>query len=97
MLPVEVMILPNTEENLEITEKRTINFTVTDGEDGISSASVTIGTTTKTTGSAGGCSFKDIDDGEVTVTVSADGFVTKTETITVSEESTSFIISLVSE
>ena len=52
---------------------------------------------TKTTGSAGGCSFTDIQDGTVSVEVSCEGYVTKTEEITVSSENTTFTISLVAQ
>lgn len=76
---------------------RNISFTINDGTDPIEGASVVIDGTTKTTGSAGGCSFNDIADGTVSVEISKEGFVTKTEEITVSEENTSFIISLTSE
>ena len=79
---------------VESVNSRKITFSINDGTDAISGASVNIGETTKTTGSAGGCSFDDITDGEISVTVSAEGFTTKTETITVSENSTSFTISL---
>ena len=73
---------------------RSISFTINDGKDPISGAKVTIGTTERTTGGAGGCNFTDIPDGSVSVTVTADGYQTKTQTITVSESSTSFTISL---
>jgi hypothetical protein len=73
---------------------RDISITINDGKDPVQSASVVIGETTKTTGSAGGCTFNSITDGEHTVTVTADGFTEKTETITVSSENTSFTISL---
>lgn len=76
---------------------RNISFTINDGTTGINQAKVTIGTTEKTTGTAGGCSFTDIPDGSVSVTVTADGYQTKTQTITVSESSTSFTISLTAE
>ena len=74
---------------------RTISFTIkSDETTPIEGATVKIGSTTKTTGSAGGCSFNDIADGNVSVEVSATGFVDKTETITVSEDNTSFTITL---
>lgn len=73
---------------------RNISFTINDGTDAIEGASVTIGETTKTTGSAGGCTFNDIEEGNVSVTVSAEGYTTKTESITVDETHTSFTISL---
>ena len=74
---------------------RTISFTIkSDETTPIEGATVKIGSTTKTTGSAGGCSFNNIADGNVSVEVSADGFVDKTETITVSKDNTSFTITL---
>ena len=74
-----------------------ISFTINDGTDAIGGATVTIGEESKTTGSAGGCSFNNIAEGEVTVTVSAEGYETATETITVDSENTSFTISLTAE
>ncbi|MGN0176644.1 MAG: carboxypeptidase-like regulatory domain-containing protein [Methanobrevibacter sp.] len=74
---------------------RNVSISVNDGSNPVSGASVKIGSDTKTTGSAGGCSFK-LADGDYQVTVSADGFTTKTESITVSSEATSFTISLTS-
>ena len=71
-----------------------ISFTINDGTNPIEGASVVIDETTKTTGSAGGCSFNGIAEGSVSVTVSAVGYTSKTETITVSSENTSFTISL---
>lgn len=76
---------------------RTISFTVNDGTDPIEGASVVISDVTKTTGSAGGCTFNDIADGSVSVEVSKTGYVTKTETITVSADNTAFTITLVAE
>lgn len=74
---------------------RTISFTINDGTNAIEGASVVIGETTKTTGSAGGCTFNDIADGSVSVSVSAVGYTTKSETISVDSTHTSFPISLV--
>ena len=72
-----------------------ISFVINDGTDPIQGASVTIGETTKTTGSQGGCSFTAIEEGTVSVEVSAEGYTTKTEDITVDSEHTSFTITLV--
>ncbi|MBQ2654091.1 MAG: carboxypeptidase regulatory-like domain-containing protein [Methanobrevibacter sp.] len=72
-----------------------ISFTINDGTDPIEGASVVIDETTKTTGSAGGCTFSDITEGSVSVNVSAEGYTSKTETITVDSTHTSFTISLV--
>lgn len=71
-----------------------ISFTIDDGTDPIQGATVKIGSETKTTGSAGGCSFTAIEEGTVSVEVSKDGFTTKTEEISVDSEHTSFTISL---
>lgn len=86
---------PPVVEEIPETTTRDISFTIDDGTDPIQSASVVIGSTTKTTGSAGGCSFTGIEEGEVSVTVSKEGYTTKTETITVDSTHTSFTISLV--
>ena len=88
------MILPNNEVN---PETRNINFIINDGTNAVQGASVSIGGITGTTGSAGGCTLQNVSDGEHSVTVSADGFTTKTETIIVSESDTSFTISLEAE
>ncbi len=81
-------------EEIPETAKYNISFTINDGENPIESASVVIGETTKTTGSAGGCSFNDIEEGEHSVTVSATGYNSKTETITVDSTHNSFTITL---
>lgn len=70
-----------------------LSFTVNDGTDPIQGATVTIEGKTGTTGSAGGCTIDGILEGSHTVTVTADGHSTKTETITVDAEHTSFTIS----
>ena len=75
--------------------KRTVNVTVDDGTDPIQSASVVIDETTKTTGSAGGCSFS-LVDGTYEIEISKDGYTTKTEEVTVDYENNSFTISLTS-
>lgn len=93
---IVVMTLPNGEVTPETIE-RTVNFSVNDGDAPIGSATIVIDSViNKTTGSAGGCSAT-LTDGEHTVEVSKEGYVTKTETITVSENSTSFTISLTTE
>ena len=89
-----VRVLPEIEVN---PETRNINFVINDGTDGIQGATVTIGETSGTTGSAGGCTLNSITDGGHEVTVTADGYTTKTETITVSESNTTFTISLVAD
>ena len=91
---MKVMILPNIEVN---PETRNINFIINDGTNAVQGASVSIGDITGTTGSQGGCTLQNVSDGEHSVTVTADGFISKTETITVSESDTSFTISLEAE
>ena len=91
---MKVMILPNTEVN---PETRNINFIINDGTSAVQGASVSIGDITGTTGSQGGCTLQNVSDGEHSVTVTADGFISKTKTITVSESDTSFTISLEAE
>ena len=92
--------LPTVQDNtpddnvVEEETTRTISFTINDGTNAIQGATVTIGSDSKTTGSAGGCSFSDIEDGEISVTVTAEGFVDETTTITVDSTHTSFTISL---
>lgn len=81
------------EENTPTT--RDISFTINDGTDPIEGASVKIGSETKTTGSAGGCTFTGVEEGTVSVEVSKEGYTTKTESITVDSEHTAFTISLV--
>ena len=75
---------------------RDLSFTINDGTDPIEGATVTIGSKSGTTGSAGGCTISGVEEGEsISVEVSATGYTTKTETIAVDETHTSFTISLV--
>lgn len=74
---------------------RDLSFTINDGTDPIEGATVTIGSKTGTTGSAGGCTISGVEEGTgISVEVAATGYTTKTETITVDETHTSFTISL---
>lgn len=97
MLKWITLQLPVAEVTPETTETQDISFTINDGTDPIQGASVTIDETTKTTGSAGGCTFTGIEEGSVSVTISATGYVTKTQSITVDSTHTSFTISLTEE
>lgn len=72
-----------------------ISFTINDGTNPIEGASVVIGETTKTTGSQGGCTFSEIEEGTVSVSVSKEGYTSKTESISVDADHLSFTISLV--
>lgn len=103
----EMVLLPNSQVNPETSNNenetnvtpttRNVNFVINDGTDAIQGATVTIGEITGTTGSAGGCTLQGVADGENSVTVTAEGYTSKTETITVSENDTTFTISLVEE
>lgn len=87
---------PNESQQPQSPTTRTLSFTINDGTNAIEGASVKIDSTTKTTGSAGGCTFTDMADGTYSVEVSKEGYTTKTESITSDETHTSFTISLVS-
>ena len=73
---------------------RDISITVNDGSDPVKGVSVAIGSITGTTGDAGGCTLKNVEDGEQTITATKEGFEEYSDTITVSENNTSFTISL---
>ena len=85
---------------VELTPTRTISFTVQDSQDtpeAIQGATVTIDGDTehsKTTGSSGGCTAT-LADGEHIIVVAAEGYTSKTETITTDSTHASFTISLV--
>ena len=86
----------DTTAEIEMVATRTVSFTVDDGTDGIQGADVVIDGDTagkKTTGSSGGCTAT-LSDGEHTVEVTATGYETKSETITVDSTHNSFTISL---
>lgn len=83
------------EDSPIIVETFDLSFTINDGTDAVENATVSIGDITGTTGKAGGCTLKDVEVGTQSVTVEATGFATKTESITVDENHTSFTISLV--
>jgi hypothetical protein len=96
-LPESQVIPENPNQENETPTTRNVNFIINDGETAIQGAVVTIGEITGTTGSAGGCTLHNVSDGEQSVNVTADGFISKTETITVSESNTTFTISLEAE
>lgn len=78
-------------------EQYSIHFDVTDGGNGIEGATVTINGVSKTTGSAGGCNFNNMTGGVVTVEVTKTGYVSKSESISIDNEHTSFTIVLTKE
>lgn len=64
----------------------------------VEGASVIIGESTGTTGSAGGCTVKDVEVGEgVSVSVTVSGYIDYTDTITVTEETDSLTVKLTAE
>ena len=75
-------------------EQHSIHFDVTDGENGIEGATVTINGVSKNTGSAGGCNFNNMTSGTVNVEVTKTGYVSKSESISIDKEHTSFSIVL---
>lgn len=87
----------NDNSNSEQQTSRNVSITVNDGTDAVNGATVSIGETSATTGSAGGCTLQNITDGEHTISVTAEGFEEYSNTITVSEENNSFTISLTAE
>ena len=90
--------LPDSEGNPE-TPKRNISVSISDGTDPVSGATVTLSknddvVATGTTGSAGGCTLSNVEDGSYTIKVVKDGFVDYTDTVTTSEDNASIVIEL---
>lgn len=90
--------LPNSQGN-PATEKRNISVKVTSGTDAVSGASVSISKNNKvvassTTGSAGGCTLSNVEDGTYIIIVNKEGFVEYRDTITTSVDNTSLMIEL---
>lgn len=88
--------LPDIEE---IPEKRNISVSVTDGTNPVSGASVSLTKNNETiasstTGSAGGCTLSNVEDGSYTITVNKDGFVEYTNTVVTSSDNASLTIVL---
>lgn len=98
------MILPNGEvipenpnEEPETPSTHDVSFIITDGENPIQGATVTIGEITGTTGSAGGCTLRNVTGGEHTVSVVADGYESYSDDITVDETHISLTLELTAE
>ena len=72
----------------------TITITVDDGTDPVEGASVTIGETTKTTDSSGKCTFSGMTYDDYSAEVSAEGYITATESISFRSNHKSFTVSL---
>ena len=75
----------------------TLTVTVNDGTDAISGATVTIGTTDKTTGEDGVATFTSMPYDDYSAEVSATGYTTKTETLAFRSNHKAFTVSLVAE
>lgn len=75
----------STEVLMDKIEVGDVKVTVTDGENPIESASVVITDTefTATTGSAGGCTIRNVPLGEYTIEASKDGYINGLEDLTV--------------
>lgn len=90
-----VFHFPQLEVNPETT---TVTVTVTSKDDKVASAKVTLtgdeNSYTGTTGSAGGCSLKDVEVGTYTVTATATGYKNYTGTVNVSSENNSISIDM---
>lgn len=98
-LPVGQMVDNSSDDNEGEVDNlsgitRTLNFTVNDSNGPVSGVTVTVGENSGTTGSAGGCTIRNVPDGQATVTVTKEGYDEYTDTITVSEDSTTFTVTL---
>jgi len=92
------LTLPKPEEIPETTVDITV--TVTDGENPIEGAIVTIGDVacSNGTGSAGGCTLRGVSIGEgVTVTCTASGYDDYSGTADITEETTTMTITMTEE
>lgn len=79
------LLLPDTEGNPETFN---ISFNVTDDDGPIEGAVVSIAGLTGTTGSAGGCTVKNVPKGNQNITVSKTGYNDYTGTNSISEDHT---------
>lgn len=80
-------------------EKRNISVKVNDGTNPVSGAVVSLiknneTIASSTTGSAGGCTLRNIEDGSYTITVIKDGFVDYEDTVITSEDNANLTIEL---
>lgn len=83
-----MIYLPVTEETPETTN---VSISIQDENDEpISGATVSIGTVSSVTGSAGGCTLQNVPVGTRTITVTADNYETLTESVIISDEYNNF-------
>lgn len=83
----------------QTTPKRDISVTITDGTNAVEGASVVLSKNSTSvadgeTGSAGGCTLKNVEDGTYTITVTKQGFTEYTDSVTTSENNASLSITL---
>lgn len=79
------MNLPKTRE---APETHNITFKITDGSGNVEGATVSLDNKNSTTGVAGGCTIKEVNEGKQELTVTAKGYETYNETIDVSSNTT---------
>ena len=99
ILPADQETNPDDDKEQEVTPTtRNISITVTNNGDSVGNATVTIGSITGTTGPRGAaCTLENVPDGKQNVVITAEGYVDKTEEITVSADNTSFTIEVTAE
>lgn len=78
---------------LPVTAKD-ITVTVSDGTNPVSGATVTAGDNTGTTGADGKVAFEDVPETVTSISVTAEGFADKTQSVTIDASHTSFTITL---
>lgn len=87
---------PETSNDNDVTPTRNLSFTILNNETPVENADVYLigGNITKqaTTGSAGGCTIRDVPDGEYRCAVELDSENGFEATITVSESNTTFTL-----
>lgn len=85
----------------DTVEQGTVNVSVTDGENGVSSVVVTLSNGTDeytgTTGKAGGCTIRDVPYGDYDVSAVVDGYLTYDGDLTVDNENVDLNITLEAE
>ena len=84
----------NVTFSISLTPVGTLSITVNDGTDAISGASVVLDDTTKTTNEEGKVEFDNLTYEDKSVTISKDGYTSKTETLSFRSNHKSFTISL---
>ena len=81
-------------ETVEI-ETVDISVSVTDGTDPIQGVTVTVADSECTTGSAGGCTLRNVPVGDITVTATKDGYESYSDSEIITDETESLSIELI--